>query len=307
MKWTDSQWDAIEARRGTVLVAAAAGSGKTAVLVQRAIERLDTLRPKAPAACAKPTPDRSFEIGGHSVTVDGDGTVNVDGNWLGRLVYEVYSAKTVFDNLEKYNRDLEHTRVWAEGDFCKPGLDRVPDLRDEAFAYAPQGVEREGNTLRLWLKAPERAAGRYGAPRAVTVEYAFGEDIGVELRWFDKDESRIPEGLFLGFGLGYEKGGAVRVEKLSLPVDPYNVREGGNRKLHASPVVEGGSGAIRSLHAPLLSVGGRHLYDEDEEYGSPDRGMWYLLHNNRWGTNFPLWYGENALFRFKISINGGKK
>ena len=231
----------------------------------------------------------------------------MDGNWLGRLVYEVYSAKTVFDNLEKYNRDLEHTRVWAEGDFCKPGLDRVPDLRDEAFAYAPQGVEREGNTLRLWLKAPERAAGRYGAPRAVTVEYAFGEDIGVELRWFDKDESRIPEGLFFGFGLGYEKGGAVRVEKLSLPVDPYNVREGGNRKLHASPVVEGGSGAIRSLHAPLLSVGGRHLYDENEEYGSPDRGMWYLLHNNRWGTNFPLWYGENALFRFKISINGGKK
>ena len=274
---------------------------------QRAIERLDTLRPKAPAACAKPTPDRSFEIGGHSVTVDGDGTVNVDGNWLGRLVYEVYSAKTVFDNLEKYNRDLEHTRVWAEGDFCKPGLDRVPDLRDEAFAYAPQGVEREGNTLRLWLKATERAAGRYGAPRAVTVEYAFGEDIGLELKWFDKDESRIPEGLFFGFGLGYEKGGAVRVEKLSLPVDPYNVREGGNRKLHASPVVEGGSGAIRSLHAPLLSVGGRHLYDEDEEYGSPDRGMWYLLHNNRWGTNFPLWYGENALFRFKISINGGKK
>lgn len=40
MKWTDSQWDAIEARKGTVLVAAAAGSGKTAVLVQRAIERL---------------------------------------------------------------------------------------------------------------------------------------------------------------------------------------------------------------------------------------------------------------------------
>lgn len=39
-KWTDSQQDAISARRGTVLVAAAAGSGKTAVLVQRAIERL---------------------------------------------------------------------------------------------------------------------------------------------------------------------------------------------------------------------------------------------------------------------------
>ena len=81
----------------------------------------------------------------------------------------------------------------------------------------------------------------------------------------------------------------------------------GNRKLHASPVVEGGSGTVRSLHAPLLSVGGRHLYDETEEYGRPEDGMWYRLHNNRWGTNFPLWYGENARFEFKISINGGRK
>lgn len=38
--WTPSQRDAIEARNGTLLVSAAAGSGKTAVLVQRVIERL---------------------------------------------------------------------------------------------------------------------------------------------------------------------------------------------------------------------------------------------------------------------------
>lgn len=39
-KWTDSQQDAISARDGTLLVSAAAGSGKTAVLVQRVIERI---------------------------------------------------------------------------------------------------------------------------------------------------------------------------------------------------------------------------------------------------------------------------
>lgn len=38
--WTPGQRDAIEARGGTLLVSAAAGSGKTAVLVQRVIERL---------------------------------------------------------------------------------------------------------------------------------------------------------------------------------------------------------------------------------------------------------------------------
>jgi ATP-dependent helicase/nuclease subunit A len=39
-KWTQSQQDAISARDGTLLVSAAAGSGKTAVLVQRVIERI---------------------------------------------------------------------------------------------------------------------------------------------------------------------------------------------------------------------------------------------------------------------------
>ncbi len=45
-KWTQSQQNAIDARDGTLLVSAAAGSGKTAVLVQRVIERItDPCRP----------------------------------------------------------------------------------------------------------------------------------------------------------------------------------------------------------------------------------------------------------------------
>ena len=38
--WTSQQKNAIEARGGSVLVSAAAGSGKTAVLVERVIERI---------------------------------------------------------------------------------------------------------------------------------------------------------------------------------------------------------------------------------------------------------------------------
>ena len=36
-KWTDAQQDAIDARGGNILVSAAAGSGKTAVLIERQI------------------------------------------------------------------------------------------------------------------------------------------------------------------------------------------------------------------------------------------------------------------------------
>ncbi len=47
--WTQSQLDAIESRRGTILVSAAAGSGKTAVLVERAVRRLTVGENPTPA------------------------------------------------------------------------------------------------------------------------------------------------------------------------------------------------------------------------------------------------------------------
>lgn len=52
-QWTPRQRDAIEARGGTVLVSAAAGSGKTAVLVERAVGRiLDPGQPSTPTGCS---------------------------------------------------------------------------------------------------------------------------------------------------------------------------------------------------------------------------------------------------------------
>lgn len=47
--WTEQQEDAISARRGTVLVSAAAGSGKTSVLVERVIQRLTNGENPTPA------------------------------------------------------------------------------------------------------------------------------------------------------------------------------------------------------------------------------------------------------------------
>lgn len=214
----------------------------------------------------------------------------------------MYSAKTVSDNLEAYNRDLDRTRVWAEGDFAKPGLDRVEGLEDRAFCYALDQVERQEDTLRLWLKAEPRAAEEYGAPRQAVVSYTFGNRVDIRLEWFQKDASRIPEGIFFGMGLEGLQREQLRITKLGLPVAPYCVREGGNRKLHAACRVQCGGIQLESLHAPLLSVGGRHLYDENEEYGALEDGLYYLLFNNRWNTNFRLWYEENASFEFQLKL-----
>ncbi|MCQ2479359.1 MAG: helicase-exonuclease AddAB subunit AddA [Clostridia bacterium] len=48
-EWTPAQKQAIESRKGTILVSAAAGSGKTAVLVERVIQRLEDKENPCPA------------------------------------------------------------------------------------------------------------------------------------------------------------------------------------------------------------------------------------------------------------------
>ena len=48
-KWTDDQLKAIEGRGGSLVVSAAAGSGKTAVLVERVIRRLTDTENRCPA------------------------------------------------------------------------------------------------------------------------------------------------------------------------------------------------------------------------------------------------------------------
>ncbi|MGN0446328.1 MAG: UvrD-helicase domain-containing protein, partial [Acutalibacteraceae bacterium] len=47
--WTEAQQDAIQARGGTLLVSAAAGSGKTSVLVERVLQRLTDPEHPTPA------------------------------------------------------------------------------------------------------------------------------------------------------------------------------------------------------------------------------------------------------------------
>lgn len=274
-------------------------------------EKLLSLRPDQAPQCVAPTSERRFQINGYQLEIAPDGSLQIQQTphgkalsnaWLGRLEYRVYSAKTVTENLERYNRDLEHTRFWAEGDFAKPALDQVKGLTDRSFSYTVEQVEQKGDLLRLWLKADPQAGEVYGAPRQAVVTYSFGDTINVQLQWFQKDANRIPEGIFFGMNPGFSKEEQLQLMKLGLPVDPFNVREGGNRKLHVAPTIRQGDIQLESHHAPLVSVGGVHLYDENEEYGDLDEGVYYVLFNNRWGTNFRLWYDENASFDFSVHL-----
>jgi hypothetical protein len=98
------------------------------------------------------------------------------------------------------------------------------------------------------------------------------------------------------------------MDKLGQAVSPLGVIRNGNRKLHALGTglhyqdARGRLG-IETLDAPLVAPGERSLLNYNNRRPPLRRGMHFLLYNNVWGTNFPVWYSEDARFRFVLRLS----
>ena len=80
----------------------------------------------------------------------------------------------------------------------------------------------------------------------------------------------------------------------------------GNRKLSAiERAVFGKNGRIfriESVQAALAASDGGNIFRFDDSPADIAlHGLSFVLHDNVWGTNFPLWYEENSAFTFTIS------
>ena len=82
----------------------------------------------------------------------------------------------------------------------------------------------------------------------------------------------------------------------------------GGRGLHAIDqrvVYRDGSHSfeLTSLDAPLVAPDRRSLLNFHDELPDMRGGVHVNLYNNVWGTNFPMWFGEDAIFRFRLRIS----
>lgn len=81
----------------------------------------------------------------------------------------------------------------------------------------------------------------------------------------------------------------------------------GNRQLHVvQDLSYTGAGSrihITPTDAPLVSLGGKKLYQPDNSMPELSQGFFFLLYNNRWGTNFKQWFEEDMRFAFDISLS----
>jgi hypothetical protein len=141
------------------------------------------------------------------------------------------------------------------------------------------------------------------------VEIRPGEQEGslsFRVQWFEKPACRMPEALWFSFTPQVSQPRAWKMDKLDQWISPLEVIRDGNRHLHA--VGDGGvrneeAGlSIRALDSALVAPGQPSLLDFTNRQPNLNKGLHFNLFNNLWGTNFPMWYEEDALFRFDLQV-----
>lgn len=282
-------------------------------------QHLRALRPKTPAAftpngdafapvsCGKWAMQLNKNGGIGVLSFDGDAVIRKNAAPI--LEYRSFAYSDYQFWLEHYSRDLKQNFSWAYGDFARPLLQKVsgkyPTGRFPFTVQTAAAVQAEDSVqLFVNLVCERKLSEELGAPRLVQLVYTLRETgLTLDVSWYQKDANRLTEAVYLHM---YPTGGKVTFDKLGDVIDPMKVVSKGGRNLHAvwaaNVETEKGKYKIYNRHSPIVSPGrGKILEFDDQLEHIEQDGMTFVLYNNVWGTNFPLWYEENAAFRFEIT------
>ena len=258
--------------------------------------------------CKAGTVNQPMPIGDYQVTVNENGAicgitrggiVLADASHLwGEVLYQAF-AKADYDRY--YAEYATHDYDWIVEDIGKLGCEAAIAKRLNAKPSVANLWYDEDDMI-CELRFDGEAAALYGAPKRLFLSWRFLPDaIHLDARWYDKAASRVGEAIWLGL---HPMGQVESVRKLSEWVDPADTVPKGNRRLHATDYgVRFTNGCTaETLDAALVSVGAPALLTLPTDAPDVDGGVHFNLYNNIWGTNFVMWYEENARFRFTMRL-----
>jgi hypothetical protein len=261
-------------------------------------------------------------------TASGTAWLDGDGALFALPHYQTYTEHDFTAFIANYSSLAPNVPSWFALDFGKPNCSLASPQHQELDAARVSGPwlrpSASGDALELLVGTafPPTAHSDYGAPAAVWITYSLPTDpaansFRVSVASYNKTATRLPEGVFLRFNVS-GGGAAWHAGKLDSWVDPADVVAGGNQHHH---VVNRGVRALRSGGAALtvaspqagLAVFGRPFALPTPWDGPPDprEGAAYLLSDNTWGTNYPMWspalaspYGDDAnqLWTFDVAL-----
>lgn len=277
-------------QRGYLDVAVAALAPEDRALAEAVVRR-----PEVPGGLAA---GHELSDGGWVVTLDpqtGDiarivspaGVViaGAGGSLLGYR-YESYDWTELQRHLDSY---LRHRVEWAILDHDKPGLARAKTAVTQSFAPVLKGVAGRSAVSEM----PALAHETLGAPRQVelTIRALDARRLEIWAVLRDKKANRMPEASFVSFTPAGASGWQLR--KMGLWQAGEAIVERGGGQLQAVEAVRAAIGdvpfSVSLLDSALVAPAGSEFVPFQPERPDFAAGFRLNVHNNKWGTNFPMW------------------
>ncbi len=200
-----------------------------------------------------------------------------------RVFYQLFDR----EDYARYKKDyLQIDMEWADYDFLKVGL---PEYEGGIFEAKLSEAYEKGEQRIFRLEFDEEITKMCGLPMIYVLE----ENGQYEVRWFGKKNNRLPEAFWVKFDGLCEDWELLKMGKWIEPDDCI-----GMKNLHCVFGARNGEYEIENLDAPLAAPFGPRMLTWDQENGSED--LYFNLYNNIWNTNFPMWFSDDAKFRFMV-------
>ncbi len=225
-----------------------------------------------------------------------------------QLKYQTFSAADYDRYMDEY---LSSRPEWGILDNSKPGIGKAGAVSKTwmpRFTHLKKQTNPDAEVLVLHLTGDEEPVTKFGCPKTFTLVYRFLHDkpqIDIEVQWFDKPATRLPEAIWCAFVFPELDPSGWRMDKMGQWISPLQVVSKGNRSLHA---IETGlqydkAGVQLFVDSPdvaLVAPGTPAPLRFEDTPPDLSKGWHFNLYNNLWGTNFPMWYEEDARFRFSL-------
>ena len=246
-------------------------------------------------------PDPTAELNGWQVETDrmtGDVTAitSPSGQTLrgqgGRLMgfrYESYDAAGIERWLDTY---LTQRPYWAPLDHAKPGLEYARTAR--SLVLAPEADGSMDPAAHAQLGAPARISWSFRGLDANRIEIA--------ITLHDKPANRMPEASFVSFAPAGHHDWQFLKTGTWLRADKVAPRGGG--QLQAVAAVRTAGLSLTPLDTPLVAPAHTDFMVFDSLPPDFSSGLRFNLHNNKWGTNFRMWWeAERFTARFILELS----
>ncbi|WP_347260628.1 DUF5054 domain-containing protein [Rudaea sp.] len=254
-----------------------------------------------------------IDLGGWRIAIDrssgavsgivAPGGVRISGDSLIAYAYESYDAGDVAAHMRSYLTDRVR---WALLDHGKPGLAHARTARSARYGTELIGTELKPDHAVLRWRTPSVAHEQLGAPERVSLHVRpLGPTrLRLELVLHDKPANRMPEASFLDFA----PAGASnwQLHKLGLWLSAADVVRNGGGALQAATAVRATLPAatlrVCALDSPLVAAANAPFMTFASAPPDFSAGIRFNLHNNKWGTNFPMWCEGTLRFRFDLEL-----